>query len=126
MTPSSDDVSVAAILARRSRDDRAELLEDLVALLVGVMPGIEVKRSLFTRKIQSIRVALGEQAYALERARDGSFEARRQQIVRAVVIRNEPIDVDVFIAELSAALDAEARRTERGREALDAWLKSNI
>lgn len=125
-TPSSDDVSVSAILARRSRQDRSELLEDLVVLLVGVMPGIEVKRSLLTRKIQSIRVALGDHAYVLERTRDGSFEARRQQIVRAVVIRNEPIDVDVFISELSAGVDAEARRTERGREALDAWLKSNI
>ncbi|HXT14350.1 MAG TPA: hypothetical protein VN706_01890 [Gemmatimonadaceae bacterium] len=124
-TPSADAVSVSAILAQRSRQDRAELLEDLVMLLIGVMPGVEVKRALLTRKVQSVRVPFGELAYVLERARGTSFEARRQQVVRNVVIRNEPIDVDVFISELSAALDAEARRTERGRQALDSWMRSN-
>jgi hypothetical protein len=125
-TPSADAVSVSAILARRSQQDRAELLEELVTLFIGVMPGIEVKRALVTRKIKSLRVPIGDRAYVLDRSRGGSFEARRQHIVRNVVIRNDPIEIDAFIAELSAALDAEARRTERGREALDTWLKSNL
>lgn len=123
--PSSDATSVAAILAQRSRADRAELLEDLAALLVGVMPGCEIKRSLLSRKVRSVRVPLGEHAYVLERADGGSFETRRQQIVRGVVIRNDPMEIDAFVAELSAALDAELRRTERGRDALASWLKSN-
>jgi hypothetical protein len=125
LTPSADATSVAGILAQRSRQDRAELLEDLVALIVGVMPGVEVKRSLVGRKVRSVRVPLGDCAYVLERARGGSFEARRQQIVRGVAIRNDPMEIDAFVAELSAALDAELRRTERGRDALEAWLKSN-
>ena len=123
--PSAESVAVSAVLARGIRQDRAELLEDMVMLLIGVMPGIEVKRALLTRTIKSIRVPCGDRAYVLERVRDGSFEARRQQVVRAVAIRNDPIEIDVFIAELSAALDAEARRIERGRQALASWLQSN-
>jgi|SRR4051812_43660347 hypothetical protein len=124
-TPSADAVSVSAILAGQTRQDRAEMLDDLVNLLIGLMPGLEVKRTLFTRRIASIRATFGDRAYVLARTRDGSFEARRQQVVRGVVIRNEPIDVDVFIAEFSSAVDAELRRNERGREALASWLRSN-
>jgi len=62
----------------------------------------------------------------LERTRGGSFEARRQQIVRGVAIRNDPLEIDIFIAELSVAIDAELRRSERGRSALDSWLRSNL
>jgi hypothetical protein len=124
-TPSADSTTVAAILARRTREDRAELLDELVALLGDTMPGVEIKRSLLGRKPKLIRIPLGEHAYLLERATGDTFEARRQHIVRNVVIRNDPIEIDTFIAELSAALDAELRRTERGRDALNSWLRSN-
>ncbi|HEX4683620.1 MAG TPA: hypothetical protein VH277_12960 [Gemmatimonadaceae bacterium] len=123
--PSADAVSVSAILAGQTLQDRTDMLEDLVNLLVGLMPGIEVKRAMFSRKITSIRAAFGDRAYVLERKGGGSFEARRQQVVRAVVIRNEPIDIDIFIAEFSSAVDSELRRNERGREALASWLRSN-
>lgn len=122
---SADSTSVAAVLAQRSRQDRAELLEDLVALLAGVMPGVEVKRSLLSRNVKSVRVPLGEYAYVLQRAGRGAFEARRQQVVRGVVIRTDPMEIDAFVAELSTAIDAELRRTERGREALQSWLSTN-
>ncbi len=32
------------------------------------------------------------------------------------------MEIDAFLAELGVALDAELRRTERGRDALRAWL----
>lgn len=118
--------SVAAVLAKRSREDLSELLEDLVALFIGVMPDVDIKRSLFGRAIKLVRIPLGDRAFVLERTRNGSFEARRQQIVRGVAIRNDPVEIDAFIAELSTALDAELRRSERGRAALDSWLQSNL
>ena len=40
--PSFEDVSVAAILAQRSRSDRNELLDDLVAMLSETVPGVQV------------------------------------------------------------------------------------
>ena len=124
--PSAHSTSIAAVLAKRSRQDLGELIEDLIALLLGVMPDLEVKRSLFGRTMKSVRIPLGDRAFVLERTRRGSFEARRQQIVRGVAIRNDPLEIDTFIAELSEAIDAELRRSERGRSALDSWLRSNL
>lgn len=124
--PPANSTSVAAVLAKRSREDLGELLDDLIALLLGVMPDIHVRRSLFGRAIKSVRIPLGDQAFVLERTRGSSFQARRQQIVRGVAIRNDPLEIETFIAELSAAIEAEMRRSERGRSALESWLRSNL
>lgn len=123
-TPSFESVNVAAALVQRSREDRAALLDDLVAMLSEVVPGVQVERSLLRRNVTAIRVPLGGFIYVLKRTARDSFEASRQQAVRGVVIRTDPMEIDAFLAELAPALDAELRRTERGREALRAWLRS--
>ena len=123
-TPSSESASVAAILAQRSREDRAALLEELVATLSGIVPGVQVDRALLRRHVTAIRLPLGEFVYALKRNANGSFESSRHHSVRGVVIRTDPMELDEFLAELGAALDAELRRTEKGRAALQAWLNS--
>jgi hypothetical protein len=65
---------------------------------------------------------IGNHIYRLKRNATDSFEASRQQQVRGVVIRTDPMEIDAFLAELGNALDAELRRTERGRDAIRAWL----
>ena len=119
-----ESTSVAAILARRSRDDLTELLGDLVTLLPGVVPGAEVRRSLVRRQITDVRLPLGDTAYVLRRGPGGRYEPSRQHAVRGVVIRTEPMEIDAFLAELGPAIDAELQRSERGRQALGAWLAS--
>jgi hypothetical protein len=124
--PSSsfESTSVAAILARRSREDRAALLDDLVAMLSEVVPNVQVERALLRRHVTAIRLPLGGFVYVLKRSADHSFEASRQQQVRGVVIRTDPMEIEAFLEELGLAVDAELRRTERGRDALRAWLNS--
>ena len=123
-TPSFDSDSVAAILMQRRREERTELLADLVTLLSEVVPGAQVERALLRRRVTAIRLPLGEFVYVLERGKGGSLEASRQHRVRGVVIRTDPMDIDAFLGELGLAIDAELRRTERGRDALRAWLGS--
>ena len=123
-SPSWESTSIAATLARRSHEDVADLLGDLVGLLSAVVPGAEVKRTLLRRRIASVRLPVGGSVYMLRRRPDGSFESSRQQQVRGVVIRTDPLEIDVFLAELGPAIDAELRRSERGRAALDSWLQS--
>jgi hypothetical protein len=65
---------------------------------------------------------VGGYVYVLRRGAGEAFEAKRQQLVRGVVIRTDPMEIDVFLAELGLALDVELERTERGREALRKWL----
>lgn len=123
-SPSWASTSVAAVLARRSHEDLTALLGDLASLLSGVVPGTQVQRSLLRRQITSVRLPLGESVYLLRRRPDGAFEASRQHQVRGVVIRTDPMEIDAFLGELGAAVDAELRRSERGRDALRAWLDS--
>ncbi|HXE61214.1 MAG TPA: hypothetical protein VN607_10940 [Gemmatimonadaceae bacterium] len=121
-TPSFESVSVAAILAQRSREDRSALLDDLVLMLSEVVPGVQVERGLLRRRVNAVRLPLGDRVYLIKRAANDTFETSRQQKVRGVVIRTDPMDVDAFLAELGSALDTELRRTERGRDAIRAWL----
>jgi hypothetical protein len=120
---SFESASVAAVLAQRSRDDRRALLDELVAMLSEVIPGVQVERSLLRRQVKSIRLPLGGYIYQLKRHSNDTFEASRLQEVRGVVIRGEPLEIDAFLAELGLALDVELKRTERGRDALREWLK---
>lgn len=115
---------MAAVLARRSREDVTGLLGELVTMLSDLVPGARVKRTLIGRKITSVRLPLGGHVYTLERRPDGTFAAIRQQEVRGVVIRSDPLEIDAFLAELGAALDAEVQRSERMRGALRSWVDS--
>ena len=123
-TPNFDSVSVAAILAQRSREDRSALLDDLVVMLSEVVPGVQVERGLLRRRVTGLRLPLGTHVYALKRGANDTFEASRQQLVRGVAIRTDPMDIDAFLAALGDALDDELKRTERGRAAIQAWLRS--
>ena len=121
---SFENVSVAAVLAQRSRADQNALLDELVVMLAEVVPGVHVERSLLRRQVTAIRLPLGGFVYALRKSSGDSFEAARQQEVRGVVIRTVPMEIDAFLTELGLALDVELRRTEKGRAALHAWLNS--
>jgi hypothetical protein len=121
---SFESASVAAILAQRSREDRAALLDELVTMLSEIVPGVRVERALLRRHVTAIRLPLDGYVYVLKRASGHSFEASRQQEVRGVVIRTDPMEIDAFLAELGLALEVELRRTERGRAALHEWLNS--
>jgi hypothetical protein len=114
------------VLAQRCREDRAALLDDLVTMLSEIVPGVQVDRSLLRRHVTAIRVPLAGRIYSLERGAHDAFEASRLQEVRGVVIRTEPLELDVFLAELGVALDVELQRSERGRDALRSWLDAPL
>jgi hypothetical protein len=123
--PSFESASVAAVLAQRSRDDRDALLDDLVAMLAGIVPGVQVDRSLLRRRLTAIRLPLAGSIYVLKRDKRDGYEASRQQEVRGVVVRTFPMEIDAFLSELAVAIDEELRRTEQGRAALEKWLTTN-
>jgi hypothetical protein len=124
-SPSFDDTSVAAILAQRSRADRRELLDELVSMLSAILPDVRVERSLLRRRVTAVRVPVGGYVYVLTRTADGSYEPSRQQVVRGVAIRTVPMEIEAFLEDLGTAIDAELRRTEKGRAALQKWLNSS-
>ena len=122
---SFESATVAAILAQRSREDRAAMLDDLVTMLIEIVPGVKVERALIRRNVTSVSLPLGEYIYVLKRTPDDSYEASRQKKVRGVVIRTDPMELDALLEELGPALDVEMRRTERVRTALRDFLNSS-
>jgi hypothetical protein len=124
-TPSFDETGVAAVLAQRSRADRKELLDELVSMLSAIVPGVQVERTLLRRRVTAIRMPVGGYVYVLRKSATDSFEPSRQQEVRGVVVRTVPMEIDAFLAELGLAIEAELRRTEEGRAALQKWLNSS-
>lgn len=122
---SLESASVAAILAHRSREDRAALLDELALMLSEIVPRAQVKRAFIGKRVTAVHLPLDGYVYVLKRSGSGSFEASRHQEVRGVVIRTDPMEIEEFLEELGLALDVELRRTERGREALRAWMKSS-
>lgn len=112
------------MLAQRSREAHNELLDELVVMLSAVLPTVQIERSLLRRRVTAVRVPVGDHVYVLKKGSIGSFEPMRVQMVRGVAIRTTPMEIDAFLEELGTAIDVELRRTEKGRLALQSWLRS--
>jgi hypothetical protein len=109
------------------RADGAELasgVEVLAAKLEGALPAQTVvrrrsKRLLSRDKVvEAIEVRLGDWRYAL-RVANGRADAAREQQVRGVVIKREPLEVGAWVAALTGELRAEAANSAEARAALD-------
>ena len=71
--------------------------------------------------VEAIEVRLGDMRYAL-RMRDGSVDATREQEVRGVVIKREPLDLAAWVQALGDQLADQARTSAGARAALDRLL----
>jgi peptidyl-tRNA hydrolase len=116
---------VAASLRADLSDSKA-FLAALAIKLGGALPeqtSVRQHGGLFGKKgIQAIDVDLGEQRFHIEEA-GGRLTATCQKTVRGIVLKNENLQVDQWIAELSRQVSAEAQRTETGRAALERMLE---
>src|SRR5256885_781109 len=101
---SFESASVAAVLAQRSREDRAAMLDELVTMLMEVVPGVKAERAFIRRNVTSVSLPLGEYVYVLKRTPEDSYETSRQKKVRGVVIRTDPMEIDAFLEEVGLAL----------------------
>ncbi len=68
--------------------------------------------------VEAIEVRLGDWRYAL-RVVDGRPDAAREQQVRGVVIKREPLEVGAWMAALTRELRAEAESSAEARAALE-------
>jgi hypothetical protein len=104
--------------------DVATAIEVLAVKLEAALPAATTvrrrSRGFLSREkvVQEIEVALGDWRYALE-SDGGGVEASRRQAVRGVVIRREQLDLDAWLAALSAELREQARTSEQARAALE-------
>lgn len=114
---------LAASLRADSTDTRS-LVEALAAKLEAALPAqtaIDRKPArLFSsqKRVESVKVVLGEHTYELSIAGD-SAKATRRKTVGGIAIRNEKLSLDEWLSGLTQALSAEAGRSEAARVALE-------
>lgn len=117
------------LLAASLRADTSDLrafVEALAVKLEGAFPHrVRVERGgLFGgKRVKRLSVELGDEQYRLDHD-DGRVECRRCNVVRGITLKNEQLELDAWIDELSQGLLGEAQRSERGRLALERLLSA--
>jgi hypothetical protein len=117
---------LAASLRADSSNTRS-LIEALAAKLEAALPdSTSVERrgtGLFSKdkRVEKIAISLGQDYYTLAMAGE-SASAARSKIVGGIAIRNEQLSLDDWLSSLTAALGAEAKRSEAVRSALERLL----
>lgn len=124
--PDWESLGVSGALLSRYQQDQQALLEQLATFLEATLPRqTSVRRThglIGPRRTTGLNVELSGIRYGLDQAQRSALEATRTRVVRGVAVRTEPLSVEDWLAELSAALTAELERTTGGRAALDRLL----
>ena len=102
-------------------------VEALAVKLEGALPGrvtIARQGGLFSRSkgVREISVDMGDSRYSLV-SNGGRIETTRRNEVRGIAIKSEPLELDEWIAALSRELEAAARESADGRQALERLLE---
>ena len=127
MSEGSEFDLLAASLRAETRDLET-FVEALATKLEGAFPErVRVERKGGRlggrRRVERLAVDLDEHRFELEKER-AEVSCRRRNVVRGIVLKNEPMSLEQWIDALSAALADTAGETERGRQALQRLLES--
>ncbi len=112
---------------RADATDLNAFVEALAVKLEGALPGrvtIARQGGLFSRSkgVREISVDMGDSRYSLV-SNGGRIETTRRNEVRGIAIKSEPLELDEGIAALSRELEAAARESADGRQALERLLE---
>lgn len=121
------DFDLAASSLRADTTDIPAFVETLAVKLEDALPhSTTVQRQakkLFSRdkRVQSVTVSLGENAYMLT-LRGGLAQGRRSKTVRGIAIKSEELTLDAWLQALTTELAVEAQQSEASRRALQELL----
>ena len=120
------DMDLLAASLRADWSDLSAFVESLAAKLEEAVPGrvrVDRRRSgMFGAKaVRGVVVDLGDRRLELRTER-GTVETRCAKTSGGIVLKNAVLETDEWLAVLSDALAAEARRSETTRKALERLL----
>jgi hypothetical protein len=122
------DFDLTAASLRADATDTRALAEALAVRFESALPAqtrVERRSKKFLSReklVRRIAVDLGDSRYALDLDDHGGARAVRSQEVRGIVVKNEPLAIDAWLAALAADLTALAQQSEQGRAALERLL----
>jgi hypothetical protein len=117
------DLDLLAASLRADASDLGAFVESLALKLEDVIPGrVQVQRRrsglMGPKSVKRIAVDLDDQRLELVAEQKGALQTRCGRVSGGIVLKNEAVDTDVWLAALGEALAAEARRSETTRRAL--------
>ena len=120
------DMDLLAASLRADSSDLSAFVESLAAKLEEAVPTrvrVDRRRSgMFGPKaVRGVAVDLGDRRLEL-RSEHGTVQARCARLSGGIVLKNEVLETDEWLAALSDALADEARRSETTRKALERLL----
>jgi hypothetical protein len=120
------DMDLLAASLRADAGDLSAFVEGLAAKLEETVPGrvrVDRRRSgMFGPKaVRAVAVDLGDRRLQL-RSERGLVETSCARLSGGIVLKNEVLDTDEWLAVLGDALAAEAKRSETTRKALERLL----
>jgi hypothetical protein len=120
------DLDLLAASLRADSSDLGAFVESLATKLEEAVPArvrVERRRSgMFGPKaVQSFALDLGDRRLEL-RTDGGGVQTRCARLSGGIVLKNEVLETDAWLAALSQALAAEAARSEATRQALERLL----
>jgi hypothetical protein len=120
------DLDLLAASLRADSSDLGAFVEALAAKLEEAVPArvrVERRRSgMFGPKaVRSLTVDLGDRRLEL-RSDGGAVQTRWARLSGGIVLKNEALETDAWLATLSDALATEAKRSETTRKALERLL----
>ncbi len=120
------DLDLLAASLRADSSDLSAFVESMAAKLEEAVPArVRVDRrraGMFGPKsVRSLAVDLGDRRLELLADR-GAVHCRSAKLSGGIVLKNEELDMDAWLAMLSEALAAEASRSEATRRALERLL----
>ena len=120
------DLDLIAASLRADSSDLSAFVESLADKLDQVMPGrvrIDRRRTGLTgsKRVRRIALDAGNERLELELDR-GVIATRRARLSGGIVLKNETLDTDLWLAALGEALAAEAQRSATTRQALERLL----
>lgn len=126
--PGPAEFDVLASSLRADAQDTRAFVDVLATKLEEAIPGrveVERKGGLLARRKQVglLRLALDEHVYELAVQR-GGVDCRRRRVVGGITLKSETLDLDAWIASVSADLADLADRSERDRLALERLLSA--
>ena len=120
------DLDLLAASLRADSSDLSAFVESMAAKLEEAVPGrvrVDRRRSgMFGPKaVHRLSVDLGDRRLEL-RAERGAVQTRCARLSGGIVLKNEELETEAWLAVLSEALAAEASRSEATRRALERLL----
>lgn len=128
MSPDGTEIDLDLLSAslRADSSDLAAFVESLATKLEEAVPRrtrVDRRRAgmLGPKVVRSVSVDLGDRRLELL-ADGGSVQTRYARLSGGIVLKNEVVEIDAWLAALSEALAAEAERSEATRKALERLL----